>query len=774
MKKIINILIIFFIIYIPITTIKSFSSTVQKKNHLVLEEDIEIKKLKEQINILNNKIKFLEKSKAVKLKKDKNSIKIGLALSGGGAKGLAHVGVLRVLEENNIKIDYITGTSMGAVVGALYSIGYTPDEIEKLLLNTDWNSYINGELENKKVPLEQKVSNKQYAATIRYDKEFNLSLPKGIGNTEIIYLRLKKIFAGAEEINDFDKLPIPLRVVATDLNSGKAVALKKGDLARAVTASIAIPTILEPVEIDGNLYVDGLVSRNLPVEDALAMGSDIVIASDVGNEVKDNKDYNILSVLNQLVTIQSASSTQEQRNMATILISPDIQNYSATDTKKGKELVELGKKATLEQLYSIEKLPKREKKYQERMLEDRVYIENIKYTDKIPENKKEILSNLLEKYRDKYLSYDELEEIMLKIYSTDFINKVYYDVQGTTLVLDAEINPANIFGVGASYSTGYGTVFNIGTEFANTKKIGNTSSINAQFGDYLGISSDNFFYYGLSNKIGIFANASYNEAPLYLYDKGKKIADYTSENLRFETGILTQYNNEILAAYGVAFNYTDLKQDTGFSWTEQFEYSKKYNEAFLKLSLDKTNRVVNPTSGIKGEFNYVWEGTWGNSNSNLYGPLYVVDGYIPLSKKLTLSYGMYGGVISGDNISIDQYVKLGGTRNNIKNKEFAFYGYEVHQKLVDEFLIGRLGLEYEILKNLYIGTKWNIGTYSEVKDKEESMFGNNIPQMWRDYHQGFDLELKYTSLFGPIEFSLSKDNKDGEVISQFSIGYIFD
>ena len=125
MKKIINILIIFFIIYIPITTIKSFSSTVQKKNHLVLEEDIEIKKLKEQINILNNKIKFLEKSKAIKLKKDKSSIKIGLALSGGGAKGLAHVGVLRVLEENNIKIDYITGTSMGAVVGALYSIGYT-------------------------------------------------------------------------------------------------------------------------------------------------------------------------------------------------------------------------------------------------------------------------------------------------------------------------------------------------------------------------------------------------------------------------------------------------------------------------------------------------------------------------------------------------------------------------------------------------------------------------------------------------------------------------
>ena len=771
MKRVTNILILILMLYIPI---KSFSEMSRKNNSPVLEEDIEIKKLKEQISILNNKIKFLEKSKALKLKKDRKNMKIALALSGGGAKGLAHVGVLRVLEENNIKIDCITGTSMGAVVGALYSIGYTPDEIEKLLLNTDWNSYINGELENKKVPLEQKVNNKKYAATVRYDKEFNLSLPKGIGNTEIIYLRLKKIFAGAEDISDFDKLSIPLRVVATDLNSGKAVALGKGDLARAVTASIAIPTILEPVEIDGNLYVDGLVSRNLPVEDALKMGADIVIASDVGNEVKDNKDYNILSVLNQLVTIQSASSTQEQRNMATILISPDIQNYSATDIKKGKELIELGKKATLDQLYSIEKLPKREKKYQERMLEGRIYVENIKYSEKIPENKKEIFENILGKYKDRYLTYDELEEIMLKIYNIDFVNKVYYDVQGNDLVLDAEINPANLFGIGASYSTGYGTTFNIGTEFTNINKLGNTSSINAQFGDYLGVTMDNFFYYGLSNKIGVFANAGYYEAPLYLYDKTKKIADYTSENLRFETGILTQYNNEILAAYGIAFNYVELKQDTGFNWTEQFEYSKKYNEAFLKLSLDKTNKLINPTSGIKGEFNYVWEGSYGNSNSNLYGPLYVVDGYIPLNKKLTLSYGVYGGVISGDNISIDKYIKLGGTRNNIKNKEFAFYGYRVHQKLVDEFLLGKIGLEYELFKNFYIGSKWNIGTYSEIKDKEDDMFEENIPQMWQDYHQGFDLELKYTSLFGPVEFSLSKDNKKGNVITQFSIGYIFD
>lgn len=771
MKRQITILLtILFMMVIPS---KSFSNLYSINNNPVLEEDIEIDKLKAQMKLLEEKIKVLEKSKAAKLKKDKAEVKIGLALSGGGAKGLAHIGVLRVLEENNIKIDYITGTSMGAIIAAFYSVGYTPDEIEEMLIGVDWNSYISGEMGNKKIPLEQKVNSRKYSATVRYDKEFNLSLPKGIGNTEIIYLSLKKLLAGAENINNFDNLPIPLRVVTTDLNTGKAVALSKGDLARAITASVAIPTILDPVEIDGSLYVDGLISRNLPVEDVLAMGADIVIASDVGNEVKDNKDYNILSVMNQLVTIQSAASTERQREMASILISPDIQTYNATDMKKGRELMELGENAAKEKLADLRKLPKRDNKPRKILSEEKVYIEKIAYSDKFSDNKQEILNNLLAEYLNKEISYDELEDIMLKIYGIDFINKVYYDISGTTLVLDAEINPSNVFGIGASYATGYGTAFNIGTELSNIKKLGNISSINMQFGDYLGLSTDNFFYYGVSNKIGIFANAGYHESPLYLYDGKKKVADYTSETLRLETGLLTQYNNQLLVAYGVAVNYTNLDQETGFNWTEQFEYSKNYNEAFLRVSLDKLNRPIHPTSGVKGEFNYVWGGTWGGSHSNFYGPLYTFDGYIPLNKSFTLSYGLYGGVISGDNILLDQYIKLGGTRNNIKNKEFAFYGYEVHQKLVDQFLIGRVGLEYEIVKNFYLGTRWNMGTYREAREKNDAL-SNTKPQMWDDYHQGFDLSLKYETLFGPVEVSVSKDNKKGEVISQFSIGYIFD
>lgn len=764
---------IFTILFIGLIPSKSFSNLQSINNNITFEEDIEIDKLKSQIKLLEEKIQTLEKTKAVKLKKNKSEVKIGLALSGGGAKGLAHVGVLKILEEQNIKIDYITGTSMGAVVAALYSAGYTPDQIEKILIDINWNGYISGELDSKKVPLEKKLNSHKYAASVRYDKEFNLSLPKGFGSTEMIYLRLKKLLTNVEDINDFDKLPIPLRIIATDLNSGKAVALSHGDLARAITASVAIPTILDPVEIDGNLYVDGLITRNLPVEDVIAMGADIVIASDVGNEVKDNKDYNILSVMNQLVTIQSASSTQQQREMATILISPDIQSYSATDMKRGKEFITLGLKAAQEKIEDLKKLPKKEKMVEVPPPEKNIIIENIVYSNKFSQDKQEIVNNLLEKYKNKPLTTEEMEDIMLKLYGIDFINKIYYEIKGTTLALDADINPANVFGVGASYATGYGTTFNIGTELSNVKKLGSNSRIDAQFGDYLGLSTHNFFYYGVSNKIGIFANASYKESPLYLYDNTKKIADYTTKVLRFETGVLTQYDNQLLASYGIAANYSKLDQETGFEWTEQFEYSKNYNEAFFKLSLDRLSGENRPSSGVKGELNYVWGGTFGASKSNFYGPLYQFDGYIPVNKKFNFSYGFYGGVISGDNILLNQYIKLGGTKNNIQNKEFAFYGYEVHQKLVDQFLIGRLGLDYEISNNLYLGTNWNIGTYREIKEKSDTM-SKNDNLLWNDYHQGFALSLTYETMFGPIEFSVSKDNKKGNVISQFSIGYIFD
>lgn len=739
------------------------------------KEDIEIRKLREEIKILENKISQLEEIKKNRLIKNKKNLKIGLALSGGGAKGLAHIGVLRVLEELGIRPDYIAGTSMGAVVGALYSAGYPLDEIEEILTKNDWDSFVNGTFIEDKVPLEKKVNNKKYMLSIKYDNKFNFSLPKGFGNNQMIYFELKKLLSNVDSINNFDNLPIPLRIITTDLNTGKAVAIKEGDLAKAITASIAIPTIFDPVEIDGRLYVDGLVSRNFPVVDVINMGADIVIGSDVGNEIKDKKDYNIISVLNQLIAIQSASSTTEQRELTSILITPDVLEYSATDLGKGKLFIAKGEEAARKQLPLLKDLSKSKKNSSAPPSKKNILktftIRNIEYKNKITEKNKSIINNTLKNILNREITAEELESSMLKVYGNDIINRVYYEVQNDTLIIDADINPNNSFGLSVNYLTGYGTTFDVGTTLTNFGKIGNNTLVDFQVGDYLGLNFKNFSYYGYSNKIGIFTNLGYNENPFFIYDGDKKISDSLVKSVDFEIGLLTQYNNQLIASYGIKNSYSKLIQETGSVYPEEIEYSKNYNGAFFRTTFDTLDSNTHSNSGVKLDFEYSWEGSFDKSNSKFYGPLYSFDGYIPINKKFTFNYGLYGGVISGEGVtSIDKFIRLGGTKNNLHNKDFAFYGYRYQQKLVNEFLIGKLALIYKIDSNLYLSTRWNIGTYSDLDTESYP----NSKKMWKDYSQGFDLSITYESIFGPFEFSLSRNNEKEEILSQISIGYIFE
>lgn len=751
------------------------SKILGKDLKLTSKEDIEIKKLREEIKSLENRISQLEEIKKNKLSRSKKDLKIGLALSGGGAKGLAHIGVLRVLEELGIRPDYISGTSMGAVVGALYSAGYSLDEIENILTKSDWDSFINGSFVDDKIPLEKKINNKKYMLSIRYDNKFNFSLPKGFGNNQMIYFEFKKLLNSVDNIKNFDDLPIPLRVIATDLNTGEAVAIKEGDLAKAITASVAIPTVFDPVEIDGRLYIDGLVSRNFPVIDVINMGADIVIGSDVGNEIKDKKDYNILSVLNQLVTIQSASSTSEQRELASILISPDVLDYSATDLNKGKILIEKGEKAAREQLALIKDLANLSKKEEniksKGNLSETLVIRNIEYKNEISEKDKSIIHNILKNILNREITPEELENSMLKVYGNDIINRIYYDLKGDTLVIDADINPNNSFGVGVNYLTGYGTTFDIGTTLTNFGKIGNNTLVDLQVGDYIGFNLKNFSYYGYSNKIGLFANLGYNENPFFIYDGDEKISDSLVKSIDFEIGLLTQYNNQLIASYGIKTSYSELEQETGSIYPKNIEYSKNYNGAFFRTTFDTLDSETHANSGVKLDFEYSWEGSFDKSNSNFYGPLYSIDGYIPINKKFTFNYGFYGGVISGDEVSsVDKFIRLGGTKNNLQNRDFAFYGYRYQQKLVDEFMIGKFALIYKLDSNLYLSTRWNIGTFSDLPSDTYS----NTKKIWEDYSQGFDVAITYESLFGPLEFSISRDNEKEDILSQISIGYIFE
>lgn len=739
-------------------------------------EDIEIQKLKKQIKELETKIKKIENNKIEKLKKQKAQPKIGLVLSGGGAKGFAHIGALRVLEKNNIKIDYITGTSIGALIGALYSVGYTPDQIEQLMLDSKWLEEFDDAPNQKDISLDLKSLKNNYNLSLKYDNSLDFTLPKSLKNNQKIYLKLKNLLASVENITDFSKLPIPLEIITTDLNTGQTKAFNKGDLAKVITASMAVPTIFDPVKIDDSYYVDGLLTKNFPVKNAFNLGADIVIGVDVGNTLKRKENFDILSVADQIITMQSTASTPSQRELTTVLIRPDISTFKTTDFKSYKEIEVLGQIATEKELPKILSFSKNNNSIEKKELKrkkdsnfnNKFEIKEVVITDKLlNENHKEIVKNIFSSSMDKSLTSDDLESLFLKAYSLNFINKIYYTYSDGTLTLDVEENPTNVVGLGFDYMTNYGALFSIGTDISSFGKVGTLSTVEATVGDYLGLELKNFSSYGMSNKIGLLSSITYQETPFFIYDGKNKIGSYKSKTTRWEEAFVTQYSNLFLFSYGAGINYSALDSEIKNIFYSDIEYSKNYGDVFFNINWDKTNSAIFPTSGTKGSFTQSWGGNLGKETLNYFSSIYFLHAYLPLTDSTTLTSKLFGGNISGDDILPNKFLKLGGISDDPTRGEFSFNGYYYQQKHLENLVGFSLGIQEKITQSLYINLSWDIATY---KYSNENFNFYETSTLWKDYSQGVGLSINYLSLIGPVRFSISKSNS---LIFQFSVGYKF-
>ena len=757
---------IFFLIYIFLNFSLAYSKNIELKSR----EDVEIENLESQIKVLEDKIQTIKK---LKNDKDRNDLKVALVLSGGGAKGYAHLGVLRVLEKEDIKIDYIAGTSIGALVGTLYSIGYSIDEIEKVLDNLNIESFLESGSDLTGLDLDKKETLKKYSFYINFDNELNYSLPKGLRETEELYLVVKNLLKNYENTKNFNNFPIPLRVVATNLNTGETKSFSEGDIAKILTASMAIPTIFEPVEVNGALYVDGLVSRNLPVEEAYDMGADLVIASDVGTPVVKKDNYNILSVLNQMIAIQSSYITKDSKEKATVLISPDIKNISATDTTKRKDLIELGEVATQGQIAKLREFPKNSSNNKrinvQKEKRGSFVINKIEYNPKFDKNTIDILNNIFIVLLNKPISESDIEKKIVDVYNSKYMDKLYYTVEDGVLHLDGEKGHLNRVGVGFNYQTGYGTTFNVGTDLFFSGKFGNNINLNFKFGDYLGADLGTLTYYGIRNRFGILTNIGYNESPFFLYDKRRKTAKFMNREAYLNIGVFNQPSNNSMISYGILSKLSSLKQDTGGSLSQNLEYSENQAKTYLRFKYDNLDSISNPMRGIKADLIYNFASSIGKSKSNLYGPAYSIKGYIPINSKSSFVYGLNLASLRGDRIRADQRIRLGGSYTNINNNEFEFYGLNYQEKQVKDLISLTLGFKHKIVYSLYFNTKFNIATFTE-----DNPLNNNDSRLWKNYSKGLGISISYDSPIGPIEFSVSSDLKHKRPIGSISIGYKLD
>lgn len=273
--------------------------------------------------------------------------KIGLVMSGGGARGLAHIGVLKALEEHNIHISAIAGTSMGAVIGALYATGKTPEEIEILAKKVNWGRALDDDTPRENLTYRRKQDSRDYLvkaqATI---KDGVFSLPKGIVQGQNLQLLLQRLFVHVNEESSFDDFYIPFRAVATDLETGDAVVLSKGSLATATRASMSIPGFYAPVEIDGDLLVDGGIANNLPIDIVKSMGVDRVIVVDIATPLYNKNELDsVLPIIEQLTTLLTYNQLKKQYELITnrdLLITPDLGDVKNTDFDKVTDAISIG------------------------------------------------------------------------------------------------------------------------------------------------------------------------------------------------------------------------------------------------------------------------------------------------------------------------------------------------------------------------------------------------------------------------------------------------
>lgn len=620
--------------------------------------------------------------------------KVGLVLSGGAARGLAHIGVLKALEEQGIKIDAIAGTSMGAVVGGLYASGYKIDELEKLALNIDWQAALSDAPPREDVPFRRKQDDRDFLVKqkLSFRDDGSLGLPLGVIQGQNLSLLLESLLAHTSDTRDFDKLPIPFRAVATDISNGEKVVFRKGHLPQVIRASMSIPAVFAPVELDGRLLVDGGMTDNIPLDVAREMGVDVAIVVDIGTPLRNRKQLTtVVDVLNQSITLMTRSNSEEQLaalKSSDVLIQPALAAFGVTDFGKAQEMIDAGYRATriLDARLAVLKpvdsqdaeLNAARSPGQRTPIITAIRVENDSKVDD------DVIRYYIRQHIGEPLDLGRLHSDMGTLYGLDYFEQVQYRVvhkgQDHTLVISArgkrsgtdylrvglnlsdDMRGDSAFNLGASYRIN--GINRLGAEWLTRAQIGDKQELYTEFYQPLDVGSRYF----------VAPYAAFEAQNVDAVLDNDPIAQYRVERYGFGLNFGRQIGNngEVRFGVGEAWGKADVRIG------DQDLPSENFNEGFytLKYSYDSLDNVYFPHEGKDVSLTLMQFEPGLGSDTRYRQWEFKLDKAMSRGPDTLILGGRYGRTLDDANVVTSSFL-LGGARQLSGFREDAISGQNV-------------------------------------------------------------------------------------------------
>ncbi|MCB0374638.1 MAG: patatin-like phospholipase family protein [Sinomicrobium sp.] len=713
-------------------------------------------------------------------------LKVGLVLSGGGAKGLAHIGDLKVIEEAGVRIDYIGGTSMGAIIGALYASGYKAAALDSIFKTVDFDMLIQDHLPRSAKTFQEKENEDRYALTLPFDG-FKISFPPAISKGQNVYDLLVKLLYHVNHINDFNRLPVPFLCIATDVETGMPVVLNKGYLPEAIAASGAFPSLFEPIEIEGKVLIDGGVANNYPVDEVKALGADIIIGVDVQDDLADrNALKSAPEILVQVNNYRTVNDMKQKSKKTDLYIKPDITEFTVISFEDGARIIGNGETGARKKLGELREIAARQQAAPAKRAvaeKDSIVISSVD----IKGNKYHSRAYVMGKLRfntKKNIPFEKLQQGIGNLSATNNFEAIRYKIipgeQGEKLQLSLREKANTTFlKLAIHYDNLYksAALFNITTQRALTSD--DFVSLDVALGDNVRYNFDyyidkgRYWSFGLKSRYNTFSKAV--SAGIAQVISGMDIPvnklDIEVEDLTNQIYLQTVFREAFSLRMGAEHKRLDIASETvaeeGFEGTT-FEKSN-FISAFGKLILDTYDNKYFPCRGVyfNGDFHwYLYSSDYTGQFSRFSIAKATFGFATPVIRRITFNFATEGGFKLGSTglSSLDFF--LGGYGNQLINNFIPFPGYDFLSLSGDSYVKALGKIDYEFVPKNHLHFTVNYANVAnDIFDTGEWLTAPDFS----GYSLGYSLE----SFIGPIEARYSWSPERGSGMWFVNLGFWF-